>query len=125
MVAKLSEFENFVTELLADLGPVQIKRMFGGAGVYAQDVMFGLIADDQLYLKADSDLKTRLEDEGCYAFEWTRPIDGKVMEMSYVSLPESALDDADEAVGWARDALSVALASRKPKRKPKKKPNET
>ena len=46
-------FKDFVTELLSGVGPVTIRNMFGGAGVYADGVMFAIVADDVLYLKAD------------------------------------------------------------------------
>ena len=57
-------FFGYVEELLAPLGPVSVKRMFGGAGVYAGDVMFALISDDQLYLKVDDALKMLLRRKG-------------------------------------------------------------
>ena len=48
-----SDFIAFVVEQLSGLGPVRAKRMFGGAGVYCDAVMFALISDDTLYFKAD------------------------------------------------------------------------
>tara|TARA_R110001606_G_scaffold278903_1_gene427461 strand:- start:1848 stop:2216 length:369 start_codon:yes stop_codon:yes gene_type:complete len=113
-------FHDFVADLFAPLGDVRIKRMFGGAGVYAQGVMFALLADDVIYLKTDAALRSALEAEGGEAFVWERPSDGKRMEMGYVSLPSAAMDDADDASAWGRRALSVALAAKKsrPKQKP-------
>ncbi|WP_340691177.1 TfoX/Sxy family protein [Hyphomonas sp.] len=113
-------FHDFVTDLFAPLGGVRIKRMFGGAGVCAQGVMFALLAEDVIYLKTDAALRTALEDEGGEAFVWERPSDGKRMEMGYVSLPSAAMDDADDGSAWGRRALSVALAAKNPK--PKQKP---
>ena len=108
-------FHEFVTDLFAPLGDVHIKRMFGGAGVYAQGVMFALLAEDVIYLKTDAPLCAALEAEGGDAFVWQRPSDGKRMEMGYVSLPSAAMDDSDEASAWGRQALLVALAARKSK----------
>ena len=65
-----NSFHEFVKELFAGLGPVQIKRMFGGAGGYADGVMFLLLADDAIYLKADDALKGELRAEGCGPFVW-------------------------------------------------------
>ena len=93
--------------------------MFGGAGVYADGVMFALIAEDQLYLKTDDALREALEKAGGHPFIWVRPSDQKQIDMGYVSLPETALDDADEAVAWATKALvvaKVAKTARPPKR---------
>lgn len=109
------------------LGPVTVKRMFGGAGVYADGVMFGLIEDDTLYLKADDTTRAAFVEEGQTPFVFdgaTGPV-----AMSYWRVPERLYDDPDEMVEWARRALGVAraAAARKPKReksaqtKPKRK----
>src|SRR3546814_9739567 len=49
------EFVDFAQELFAPLGGVSIRRMFGGAGLYCRGLMFGLIHDDTIYLKADAE----------------------------------------------------------------------
>jgi DNA transformation protein len=114
----MSNFHAFVQELLEGLGPVRIRRMFGGAGVYADDVMFGLIDDEVLYLKTDEALRAELAAEGSIGWVYSRA-PGKWEETSYWRLPETALDDPDEAVAWARRALDVATAraAQKPQRR--------
>ena len=109
-------FYDFVGELLAPLGSVAIKRMFGGAGVYAHEVMFGLIAQDQLYLKVDDALKAALEAEDLAPFTYEKKT-GEVAVMAYYALPDVAADDPEEASGWARRALDVALKAKAGKRK--------
>ena len=54
-------FLDHVTDLLSDLGPVQVKRMFGGVGLYQSDLMFALIFGDSLYLKADKETEAQFE----------------------------------------------------------------
>lgn len=106
-------FHAFVRELLSGLGPVTIKRMFGGAGVYLDGVMFGLIAEDTLHLKSDDALKRDLTAAGSGPFVWTPangPKAGQAVEMGYWRLPEAALDDPEDAVRWALRALAVARA---------------
>ena len=117
-------FHEFVRELFAGLGPVQVKRMFGGAGGYADGVMFLLIADDAIYLKADDALKAELKAEGCGPFVWepqNGPRKGEQVKMSYWRLPEAALDDPELAAAWGAKALAVAKvkAAGGRKRKPK------
>jgi len=104
----MTAFTDFVTELLEGFGPVRIRRMFGGAGVYAGEVMFAAIFDDALYLKADDALRAELAALGSAPFVYQSP--RGPMEMSYWRLPETALDDPDEAAAWARKALAVATA---------------
>lgn len=115
-------FHEFVKELFDGLGAVQIKRMFGGAGGYADGVMFLLLADDVIYLKADDALKVALRAEGSGPFVWepsSGPRAGEKVEMGYWRLPDAALDDPDLAVAWGRKALAVAQAAAKPKVKKK------
>jgi len=110
-VAKAPDpFHEFVAELFAPMGPVSIRRMFGGAGVFRDGLMFALLGDDTVYLKTDAKLRSDLEAEGCAPFIWTKPSTGEEIDMGYVSLPSSAMDDPDEASAWARRALAVARA---------------
>jgi DNA transformation protein len=114
-------FHEFVAELFAPMGPVSIRRMFGGAGVFRDGLMFALLGDDTIYLKTDAKLRTDLEAEGCVPFIWTKPSTGEEIDMGYVSLPSSAMDDPDEASAWARRALAVARAKAAAKPVAKKK----
>lgn len=116
-------FHEFVKELFAGLGPVQIKRMFGGAGGYVDGVMFLLLADDAIYLKADDVLKAELRTEGSGPFVWqpqSGPRAGEKVDLGYWLLPDSALDDPDEAATWGRKALTIAKAKAPTKNSKKK-----
>ena len=105
----MGDFHAFVEELFAGFGPVRIKRMFGGAGIYAGNLMFGLIDDKTIYLKADEALKAELAAEGSVGWAYSRA-PGRWEDTSYWRLPEAALDDPDEAAAWARKALAAAQA---------------
>lgn len=96
----------FWQDQLSGLGPVQIKRMFGGAGVYADGVMFGLIADDVLYLKADAQSCRAYEADGMGPFVYEGK--GKPVTMSYWQVPERLTDEPDEMTAWSKVALEVA-----------------
>lgn len=101
--------EAAIEDLFAAFGPVRCKRMFGGIGIYADGLMFGLVADDQIYLKTDPDFARRLEGEGCRPFVYEAR--GRTVKMSYWTLPESAVDDPDAASDFARQAFRVARAA--------------
>ena len=110
-------FHDFVKELFAGVGSVTIKRMFGGAGGYAEGVMFLLLDSDAIHLKADDVLKAELRKAGSKPWVWA-PKNGprageKVMMDGYWRLPDSALDDPEEAALWGRKALAVAKAAAK------------
>lgn len=99
-----------IQELFAEFGAVNMRRMFGGAGLYADGVMFGLILDGQIYLKTDAATAKTFEREGCASFEYGTKT-GKRAIMSYWRLPDRLYDDPNELAEWARTALSVARAS--------------
>lgn len=87
--------------------------MFGGAGLYVGGVMFGLIDDGRFYLRTDEGLKSDMAAAGAVAWIYTErkgPKAGIPHETSYWSLPESALDDPEEAADWGRRALAIAQA---------------
>jgi DNA transformation protein len=105
-------FRAFVLEQLADLESVRARAMFGGVGLYAGDVFFGLVAADALYLKVDDSNREQYKTEGMTAFQ---PYPGKPMTMSYYQVPARVLEDCDELMTWAR--ASVHVAARTPSRK--------
>ena len=116
-------FHDFVRELFAGMGRVEIRRMFGGAGGFRDGLMFLLIADDTIHIKAnDNALKNELIAEGSGPFVWipqNGPRKGEQIDLGYWRLPASALDDPDEAVAWGRKAFALArakAAARKPKK---------
>lgn len=117
-------FHEFVLELLAGTGPISIRRMFGGAGVYQDGVMFALLADDQIFVKADDALRADLSAEGGAPFLYLRSSDARPIDLGYVSLPSSAMDDPEEAVAWAIRALTVARVA-KAKSPPKKRKSKS
>ena len=109
-------YKAFVQDLLAEFGPVDIRSMFSGAGVYADGVMFALLANDTLYLKADADFARDFEAEGKRPFTY-RPKGGKPVAMSYWEVPERLLDDPSELAAWAHRAHAIAAAAKtKPQR---------
>ena len=106
----VSEFVAHLDEVFAAFGPIRARRMFGGYGIYRDDLMFGLVAGDILYLKADAETLARFTARGLAPFEYTKQ--GKRMKISYYTAPEEIFDDPDEARGWAELAYEAALRSR-------------
>ena len=83
------EFVAHCTELLAPLGSVRVRRMFGGHGVYLDGLFMAIIADDELYLKADDITRAAFDAESCAPFVYSK--DGKDMTMNYRRAPHFAL----------------------------------
>ena len=110
-MARRSEFADWVVEQLAPLGLVRAKGMFGGFGLYLDDLFFGLVADDVLYLKADEVNRSKFEKVGAEPFTYEAK-GAKRVALSYYPPPEAALDDPDELADWARDSVDAALRAR-------------
>jgi len=108
-----------IVELFSVFGPVTVRRMFGGAGIYADDTMFGLIADGAIYLKAGENSAAMFEREQLVPFTFAKRTGDRVVT-SYRRMPDRLYDDPDELAVWARAALAAALQP-KPRGKPSSK----
>jgi DNA transformation protein len=113
----MDEFVNYLHEVFRAFGPIDTRRMFGGHGVYHDGLMFGLVADGVLYLKADTEIAGKFSEHGLEQFEYVKK--GKAMKMSYFRAPDDIYDDPSLAKDWA--ALSYGAARRSKLGKPKKK----
>lgn len=109
------EFVSYVVELMQSIGPVCAKGMFGGHGIFLEDLMFGLVADSTLYLKADKETENEFKEKGLEAFTYNKK--GKEFKMSYYQAPEEALEDCEEMNFWANKAYAVALRAASKKQK--------
>lgn len=114
------EFARHCIDLLTPLGAARAKRMFGGVGLYVDDVFIALVAFERLYLKVDAQTRPQFEAAGCQPFVYrggTQP-----MTMSYFSAPDDAMDSPARMHDWARLALEAALRARaaKPVSAPRK-----
>ena len=101
--------------MFAAFGPVVVRRMFGGVGIYADGTMFALVHDGLVYLKADEHNAAAFEREGLEPFTYTAK-NGKRPLMSYWRMPDRLYDDPDELAAWARDALAAARRRKAGKR---------
>ena len=100
-------FERFVLDQLADLGPVRSRKMFGGIGLYCDDVFFGIIARDELYLKVDDRTRDDYERAGMHPF---KPYPDRATTMKYYAVPVGVLESSVELTRWARAAVDAAGA---------------
>jgi DNA transformation protein and related proteins len=101
----------FIRDLFAPFGPVTVRRMFGGAGIYREGLMFALVFDGAIFLKVDEASIPDFEREGSRPFVYTRAKSpGKVgrASLSYWRLPERLYDDPEELAVWAERALAIA-----------------
>ncbi len=102
---------DFIHDLFAQFGPVTVRRMFSGAGLFCDGVMFGLVVRDVIYLKADETGIAEFEREDSEPFTYSRgKTSGRVSRhaLPYWRLPERLYDDPDKLAVWAGRALAIA-----------------
>jgi DNA transformation protein len=108
----MSVSTDYLTYLLDQLVPfarVRSRRMFGGVGLYADDLFFGLVNDDTVYFKVDDSNRADYAARGCEPF---RPVaSDPTYSMSYFAVPGDVIEDSDELKVWARKSLIVAAAA--------------
>ncbi len=115
----------FIRDLFAPFGPVTVKRMFGGAGLWSEGLMFALVFDGAIFLRVDETSIPDFEREGSRPFVYTRAKSpGRVgrHSLSFWRLPERLYDDPDELAVWADRALAIAQRRKlAPRRRGKRK----
>ncbi|MET0742266.1 MAG: TfoX/Sxy family protein [Microvirga sp.] len=98
-----------IRDVFQGLGrPLNIRRMFGGLGIYLDDVMFALEVRGELYLKTDSETAPFFEGLGSKPFAYASR-DGRTVTTSYWLMPSAALEEPDEAARLAGLAVAAAL----------------
>ncbi len=111
------DFIAYLHELLDPFGRMRAKAMFGGWGVYLDEIIVGIVVDGRLYLKTDADNQVEFAAAGCEPFVYDS-VNGP-MTMSYWSAPDDAMDSSEAMAPWLHLAKSAALrkAAAKPVRK--------
>jgi DNA transformation protein len=104
-----------LSDLFAAFGPIGIRRMFRGAGLFVDDVMFGIVDDGVIYLKADEVTIPAYRRERSSPFTYATRTGARALT-SYWRLPERLYDEPEELAAWARSALAVAQRAAAAKR---------
>jgi DNA transformation protein and related proteins len=100
------DFLNYVLDQLSDWGPVSVRRMFGGAGLYREGRMFGLIADDVVYLKVDDASRDDFVQARSSPFN-PYPELNKATAFSYYEVPPEVLENREAFRRWAQRSLAI------------------
>lgn len=102
--------QDAIAEMFSAYGPIQLKRMFSGFGLYSEDVCFCLVLrGGEFYFKVDETSAPRFQAEGCKPFSYSQRRSGKVVTVnSFWQMPERLYDDPDELADWTRQAVGVA-----------------
>lgn len=108
-VANTPDFVDHLIEVMRAAGrAVDARRMFGGHGLYAEGLFFGIVDDDVVYLRADEGNRAEFDALGLPPFEY-RTKGGTGRAMGYRRAPDDALESAEAMRPWMRSALGAAL----------------
>jgi len=102
-----------IADLFAGLGPISVRRLFGGKGIYFNGIIFAIEIHGELMLKADAESAPDFAAAGCTQWTYVGSRHGKEVAMPYWTVPESAIDDPDEMTIWARKAYEAGLRGEK------------
>jgi DNA transformation protein len=101
------DYLRWVLEQLSGAGGISSRRMFGGFGLYRNDVFFGIISGDTLFFKVSDAGRADYETRGMARFRPYR--DKPQSSTSYYEVPADVLEDADECVRWAMRAVAAGV----------------
>jgi len=100
-------FGEFLREQLAPLGRVTMRRMFGKTGVFCDGLMFGMVAEETLYFRVDDQSRPSFKEvESFPPLSYEK--NGRTIDLSFLRAPERLIDEPDELVIWAEEALATA-----------------
>ena len=101
------EFIRYLRDQFRRWGPVEIRRMFGGHGIFRGGTMFALIHDEMLFLRSDDGNRAAFAAAGMAPFRYRRR--GKLVALAYHQAPPEALEDSEILGEWADLAFAAAL----------------
>ena len=94
-------FKDFVLDQLRELDGVEARRMFGGHGLYKDEIFFGIVHKGKLYFKVDESTVGEYRKRKMKPF---RPNPRQTLK-SYYQVPLEILEDNEQLCDWAMKAI--------------------
>ncbi len=98
------DFLEYVLDQFSAWGGITVRKMFGGAGLYRDGKMFGLVADDVVYMKVDETSRGKYEAAGSAPF---KPFPDRPTMLSFFELPPEIFENREELIEWAEESLAI------------------
>jgi len=103
-MAVSTDFLDYVLDQLSAWDEISVKRMFGGAGLYREGLMFALVVNNIVYLKVDKTNINKFIQEGSTPL---KPLKSEATVPSFYNVPPDIFEDSDQFIEWARESLSI------------------
>jgi len=104
-IVMTSDYLQFILDQLTGLGALRARRMFGGVGIYCDEIFFAIVHRDTLYFKVDDTNRAAFLQAGSDAF---KPFEHRSTTLQYYAVPSEVLEDSRQLRDWARGALAAA-----------------
>ena len=119
-----SEFAAFLSEQLAPLGRISIRRMFGKSGVFCDGVMLGMLTESMLYLRVDEQNREAFKEAAAFP-----PLNygkgGRLIDLAFWRAPDRLFDEPEELLVWAKLALAAARRVADKRQTPRPRPKNS
>lgn len=101
MNKKDESFKDFVLDQLRDFADVEARPMFGGFGLYQDEIFFGILHKERLFFKIDDSTV------GAYRRLKMKPFrpNGKQTLKSYYQVPLDIIENAEQLCDRAKEAI--------------------
>ena len=103
-MAASTDYLDFILDQLSNWKTIHYKRMFGCIGLYADDLMFGIVSKELLYFKVDESNKADYLAAGSEALKLFK---NNSVVASFYEVPIEILEDANQVIAWAKVSLEI------------------
>ncbi len=108
-MALSSSYTEYILEQLAESGSIVSRRMFGGLGIYVDDVFCAIVgSSNRFYLRVGSKNINDFKKEGMTQFSGRGGAG-----MPYYEVPEHVLEDSSILSEWVSKASGEAIRAKK------------
>lgn len=103
-----------ITEFFSSVGPVSIRPVFGGKGIYLHGKIIAFQRKDELLIKGGKKAAAKIEKAGgTQMFYRRRKGSRQKVYLPYWSVPVSAYDDAEEMARWVKFGVEASKRASK------------
>ncbi len=95
--------KDFIVDQLSDLPEVVAATRFSSWGLYSNNIFFGIINNGRLYFKTNAITAEKYQDQGMKPFQPS----SKQKLKNYFEVPGDIIENSDELLNWAQEAISV------------------
>ena len=107
-----NEYIEYIKEVLSPYGLVKSRAMFGGHGIYLDNMIVGLIAFGELYFKGDKETEAFYSKFDTHPFTYEGKA-GKPVSMQYWKVPAEVFDSEDLMDQWVATAYQASVRAKK------------